>query len=195
MRRPQSWQQRRYANVVRQVLEFSCGSASLATLLTFFLSRPTTEFEVITLLRRRYPEEAAWREKQQRGFSFEDITFAAEQLGFQAQAARIEVAQLPHLAGPVIVHLNKGPWEHFSVLRASRAGFHYIADPIQGQMTMLDHEFRREFTGAVLAIWQRGARLANGSPLQAVRDGVSVERSLARAIQAAGPPGSFPVPF
>jgi uncharacterized protein len=195
MRRPQSWQQRRYANVVRQVLEFSCGSASLATLLTFFLARPTTEFEVITLLRQRYPEEAAWREKQERGFSFEDISFAAVQLGFQAQAARIEVAQLPQLAGPVIVHLNKGAWEHFSVLRASREGFHYIADPIQGQVTMLDHEFRREFTGAVLAVWRRGADLATGSPLQAVRDGVSVERSLSRAIQTAVPPPSIPIPF
>lgn len=195
MRRPQSWQERRYTSVVRQVLEFSCGSASLATLLTFFLGRPTTEAEVISLLRQRYPAEADWREKQLRGFSFEDITFAAEQLGFQAQAARIEVTQLSRLAGPVIVHLNKGSWQHFSVLRATRDGFHYIADPIQGQVTMLDHEFRREFTGAILAVWQRGATLATGSPLQAIRDGVSVERSLSRAIQTAVPPLAFPVPF
>ena len=195
MRRPQSWQQRRYANIVRQVLEFSCGSASLATLLTHFLGRPTTEAEVITLLRRRYPTEAEWRDKQVRGFSFEDIAFAAEHLGFQAQAARIEVAQLPQLAGPVVIHLNKGSWEHFSVLRASRGGFHYIADPIQGQVTMPDHEFRREFTGAILAVWQRGAALATGSPLQAIRDGVSVERSLSRAIQSAAPPLALPVPY
>jgi uncharacterized protein len=195
MRRPQSWQQRRYALVVRQVLEFSCGSASLATLLTHFLGRPTTEFEVITLLRRRYPAEADWRAKQQQGFSFEDITFAAEQLGFAAQAARIEVAQLPRIAGPLIVHLDKGEWQHFSVLRASRDGFHYIADPIQGMVTMLDHEFRREFTGAALAVWRRGAGLPSASPLQAVRDGVSVERSLSRAIQTAIPHTSTPIPF
>eukprot|EP01031_Cornospumella_fuschlensis_P012144 gene12144-biopygen10247 len=151
MRRPQSWQQRRFANVVRQVLEFSCGSASLATLLTFYQGRPTTEFEIITLLRQRYPGEEAWRTKQSQGFSFEDIIFAADRLGFAAQAARIEVPQLPQIAGPVIVHLDKGAWQHFSVLRASREGFHYLADPIQGQVTMLDGEFRREFTGAVLA--------------------------------------------
>ena len=195
MRRPQSWHQRRYALVVRQVLEFSCGSASLATLLTHFLGRPTTEFEVITLLRRRYPAEADWRAKQVQGFSFEDITFAAESLGFAAQAARIEVAQLRRIAGPLIVHLNKGSWQHFSVLRASREGFHYIADPIQGQVTMLDHEFRREFTGAVLAVWRRGAALATASPLQAIRDGVSVERSVSRAIQIAAPHAGFAIPF
>jgi len=195
MRRPQSWQQRRYAHVVRQVLEFSCGSASLATLLTHFLGRPTTEFEVITLLRQRYPAEADWRSKQEQGFSFEDISFAAAQLGFAAQAARIEVTQLPRIAGPLIVHLDKGRWQHFSVLRASRDGFHYIADPIQGQVTMLDHEFRREFTGAALAVWRQGDRPPTASPLQAVRDGVSVERTLSRAIQVAIPHTSMPIPF
>lgn len=195
MRRPQSWQQRRFANVVRQVLEFSCGSASLATLLTFYLARPTTEAEVITLLRQRYPGEEAWRTKQSQGFSFEDIIFAADRLGFAAQAARIEVPQLPQIAGPVIVHLDKGPWQHFSVLRASRDGFHYLADPIHGQVTMLDGEFRREFTGAVLAVWRRGQGLPGRSPLQAVRDGVSVERTLSRAIQTAVPAGGMPIPF
>lgn len=195
MRRPQSFQARRYANVVRQVLEFSCGSASLATLLTHFLGRPTTEAEVITLLRQRYPSEADWRGKQELGFSFEDLTFAADRLGFAAQAARIELAQLPRIAGPVIVHLNKGNWQHFSVLRAAQQGFYYIADPIQGQVTMLDHEFQREFTGAVLAVWRRGQGVPTASPLQAVRDGVSVERSTSRAIQTMVPHTSFVIPF
>jgi predicted double-glycine peptidase len=195
MRRPQSFQARRYANVVRQVLEFSCGSASLATLLTFFLGRPTTEAEVITLLRQRYPSDADWRGKQEAGFSFEDLTFAADRLGFAAQAARIELAQLPRIAGPVIVHLNKGAWQHFSVLRAAQQGFYYIADPIQGQVTMLDHEFRREFTGAVLAVWQRGQGFPSASPLQAVRDGVSVEHTTSRAIQSMVPHTSFVIPF
>ncbi len=195
MRRPQSWQERRFAHVVRQVLEFSCGSASLATLLSFYLGRPTTEGEVITLLRQRYPGEEAWRSKQQQGFSFEDLIFAADRLGFAAQAARIEVRQLPQIAGPVIIHLDKGPWQHFSVLRASREGFHYLADPIHGQVTMLDGEFRREFTGAVLAVWRRGQGLPATSPLQAVRDGVSVERTVSRAIQTAVPPAGLPIPF
>jgi len=195
MRRPQSWQERRFANVVRQVLEFSCGSASLATLLTFFLGRPTTEMEVITLLRQRYPEQADWRRKQEVGFSFEDIIFAAERLGFAAQAARIEVPQLRQITGPVIVHLNKGAWEHFSVLRVARDGFYYIADPIQGQVTMLDHEFRRQFTGAVLAVWRRGGTVPTVSPLQAVRDGVSVERSISRMINPPLPAAGFPIPF
>ncbi len=150
---------------------------------------------MITLLRQRYPSDADWRGKQDSGFSFEDLTFAAGRLGFAAQAARIEVPQLPRIAGPVIVHLNKGQWQHFSVLRAAQGGFYYIADPIQGQVTMLDHEFRREFTGAVLAVWRQGAGLPTRSPLQAVRDGLSVERTLSRAIQTAVPQAGFAIPF
>jgi hypothetical protein len=95
----------------------------------------------------------------------------------------------------VIVHLNKGRWQHFSVLRASRDGVHYMADPMQGQVTMLDHAFRREFTGAILAVWRRGEALATGSPLQAIRDGVSVERTLSRAIHNAVPSGGIPILF
>lgn len=193
--RPQSWQQRRFANIVRQALEFSCGSASLATLLTHFLGYQTTEADIITLLRRRYPAEVEWRARQQNGFSFEDLIFAADQLGFAAQAARIEVPQLPLIAGPLIVHLNKGTWQHFSVLRAARAGVHYIADPIQGQLTMLDHEFRREFTGAALAVWKRNASVPTASPLQAIRDGVSVESSLSHAIHSNIPAAGIRIPF
>ncbi|MBS7791135.1 hypothetical protein KTR66_14120 [Roseococcus sp. SDR] len=196
MRRPQSWQARRFQNVVRQVLEFSCGSASLATLLTHYLGRPTSEAEVIGMLMRRYPTEAEWARKQETGFSLEDLIFAAGQLGFAAQAARIAPRELPRIAGPVIIHLDKGEWEHFSVLRASRDGFHYLADPIRGQVTMLDDEFRREFTGAVLAVWRRGEGLPGTSPLQAVRDGVSVESTTARAIQGMVMPlTSFPIPY
>lgn len=195
MRRPQSYHQRRYAVVVRQVLEYSCGSASLATLLTYYLSTPTTEVQVITILRQRYPQPEDWQRKQATGFSFEDIIFAADRLGFAAQAARIDVAELPHLAGPVIVHLNKGEWQHFSVLRAARAGGYHMADPIQGEATMLEHEFRREFTGAVLAVWRRGEPLPRNSPLQAVRDGVSVETTISRAIQNALPHPAFVLPY
>jgi predicted double-glycine peptidase len=195
MRRPQSWQARRFSNVVRQVLEFSCGSAALATLLTHFLGRPTTEGEVISMLMRRYPTEAEWNRKQETGFSFEDLIFAADRLGFAAQAARIPVAELPRIAGPVIIHLDKGEWQHFSVLRATQQGFYYVADPIRGQVTMLDHEFRREFTGAVLAVWRRGQGFPSTSPLQAIRDGVSVETTLSRAIQGMVPYTSFVIPF
>lgn len=195
MRRPQSFQQRRYAVVVRQVLEYSCGSASLATLLTYHLATPTTEMEVIGILRQRYPGEEEWRQKQTAGFSFEDIIFAADRLGFAAQAARTGLAELPRMAGPVIVHLNKGDWQHFSVLRVARGGFYYMADPIQGLVTMMDDEFRREFTGAVLAVWRRGAPLPGHSPLQAVRDGVSVGATISRALRDAMPYPAFVLPY
>lgn len=195
MRRPQSYQARRYATVVRQVLEYSCGSASLATLITYFVGTPTTEADVIRILRERHPTDEAWLQKQEVGFSFEDLIFAADRLGFAAQAARIEVSQLPRIAGPVMVHLNKGSWQHFSVLRAARGGFFYLADPINGQVTLSEEEFRGEFTGAVLAVWRRGAGLATRSPLQAVRDGVSVERTVSRAIELTMPHVFIQPPF
>jgi hypothetical protein len=184
MRRPRSFHQRRFDNVVRQVLEFSCGSASLATVLTYFLNRPTTEAEVIAILKERYPTFEQWKEKSNDGFSFEDIIFAADKIGFRAEAARVGLAQLTRLDGPVIVHLNKGSWQHFTVLRRFHQGFAYLADPINGQVTMLDAEFAAEYTGSALAVWDPRRRLAKGSPLQAVRNGLRTDDILSGAINA-----------
>ncbi|MFN3448320.1 MAG: C39 family peptidase [Roseococcus sp.] len=197
MRRPLSWQQRRFRHVVRQVLEFSCGSASLATILTYFLGRPTGEADVIAVLRERYPTREAWRERAETGFSLGDLIFAAERLGFAAQAARVPLEQLGRVAGPLVVHLDKGRWQHFSVLRASHEGVFYLADPMVGQTSMLEGGFRREYTGAALAVWRRGEALPTRSPLQVIRDGISVERTLADAVRAVGlmPRGDFALPF
>lgn len=186
MRRPVSWHERRYSNVVRQVLEFSCGSASLATILSFYLNRPTGEAEVIGILRERYSTRETWTARAETGFSLADLIFVADRLGYAAQAARIQPDQLGRVAGPLVVHLNKGSWQHFSVLRATRNDVFYLADPIVGQTSMLGAAFRREYTGAALAVWQRGAALPERSPLQAIRDGISVERTIADAVRAAG---------
>jgi uncharacterized protein len=184
MQRPRSFHQRRFDNVVRQVLEFSCGSASLATVLTFFLSRPTTEAEVIGILKERYPTFEKWKEKSNDGFSFEDIIFAADQLGFRSEAARVGIEQLMRLDGPVIVHLNKGTWQHFTVLRRFHQGFAYLADPINGQVTILAEEFAQEYTGSALAVWDPRKRLSKRSPLQAVRNGLRTDEVLSGAINA-----------
>lgn len=197
MRRPVSWQRRRFQNVVRQVLEFSCGSASLATILTYYLGQPTGEVDVITVLRERYNTRELWQQRAETGFSLGDMIFAAERLGFAAQAARVPQSQLERVAGPLIVHLDKGTWQHFSVLRTTHGGVHYLADPIAGQTSMLADSFGREYTGAALAVWQRGVALPARSPLQTIRDGISVDRTLTHTVRAAGllPRGDFALPF
>ena len=50
----ETWKARRDARVVKQDADYSCGAASLATLLTHYYGRPTTEKDILDLLTARW---------------------------------------------------------------------------------------------------------------------------------------------
>src|SRR5688572_27113243 len=88
VRKPKSYTEIKYAVTVRQRLDFSCGGAAVATLLTHYWERPTAEIEVLDLLRSRYPGQD-WRTLQDKGFSLDDLIWVSNRLGFEAQAASL----------------------------------------------------------------------------------------------------------
>jgi uncharacterized protein len=147
-----SWQTLRTKDVVMQRFDFSCGAASVATLLTFFLGRPTSEQEALLIVRARYTPED-WKKKKDIGLSMEDLAFMAQTLGFQAQGGKLGLAALLKLNGPVIIHLDKGDFQHFTVFRGISGMTVYLADPILGTTGMSVGSFIEQFTGAVLAVW------------------------------------------
>ena len=147
-----SWTALRGKDVVLQRLDFSCGAASIATLATYFLGEPTTEEAALQIIRARYtPDE--WKKKKKDGLSMEDLAYIAKKLGFEAEGARLGLAALLKLNGPVIVHFNKGEFQHFSVLRGIDRMTVYLADPALGRVAMSMGMFVDQFTGAVLAVW------------------------------------------
>jgi predicted double-glycine peptidase len=153
--RPKSYLSLRYSHVIRQKLDYSCGAASLATVLSYFLQTRTTESDILTIVQRRYqiPE---WKGKVKEGLSFEDLQYAARQVGFNAEGGSIGFAGLRKLQAPVIVHLNKGTFQHFSVLRGFEGGAALLADSITGNTRLPPEVFFRQYTGVALAVWQEG---------------------------------------
>ncbi|WP_158673373.1 cysteine peptidase family C39 domain-containing protein [Bosea sp. FBZP-16] len=175
VRRPKSFLERRFDGVVGQTADFTCGAASVATILTYYWNRPTTEIEVLEIIRSRYTAEQ-WKNREGNGVSFDDLIFAAKKLGFQAAGAEIALEDLPKLAAPVILHLDKGKFQHFSVLRRAVSEVYYMADSIVGQTVLTLPDLRSQYTGKALAIAKRKADLPTGAALSAVRDGTSVSR-------------------
>lgn len=147
-----SWQQLRLQNVVPQRLDFSCGAASLATLSTFFLGKPVTEEQLLRIARARYSDDE-WKKKKQDGLSMEDLVFMAEQIGLKAEGGIMGLASLLKMNGPVIVHLDKKDFQHFTVVRGIHGMTVYLADPSVGVVPMSLGSFVDQFTGAVLAVW------------------------------------------
>jgi len=186
---PKTYKALKYAVTVRQALDFTCGGAALATVLTHYWNRETTELEVLKILQTRYPDAAAWKAKVKAGFSLEDLQFAAEALGFESQAAKAPTDSLEKLNGPVIVHLKKTEtYLHFSVLRKAAGGTFYLSDPILGMYAMTRAQFDAQYTGYLMAVWRKDGRLPRGSPLATVRDGLAVSPTMSEVLRQGSRP-------
>jgi predicted double-glycine peptidase len=131
---------RRDSGVVRQAFDYSCGSASLATLLTYGLGDAVDEAGLLrSLLRQLAPEELEALTRQ--GLSLTHLQSLAQQRGHKAQGFRIPQAQLHRLTRPVIVFIRPGGHEHFAVLKGLRGDRAYLADPTLGNVRMPLYRF------------------------------------------------------
>ena len=181
--RPVSLLALRYEATIPQRFDYTCGAASVATLLTYYWNTATTEAQVIAALRQRYSLDEIAR-RRDTGLSFDDLIFAADRLGFDAQGAQIALTELPKLQGPVIVQLTNDKFQHFVVLRRTGSGVYYVSDPIVGELAMAASEFRADFSGYALAIWRSDTPLPSGAKLMRPRDGVSVTNSMEKVLNA-----------
>ncbi|HEZ1542368.1 TPA: C39 family peptidase [Neisseria meningitidis] len=126
----QSWKERRDFNIVKQDLDFSCGAASVATLLNNFYGQKLTEEEVLEKL-----------DKEQMPASFEDMRRIMPDLGFEAKGYALSFEQLAQLKIPVIVYLKYRKDDHFSVLRGIDGNTVLLADPSLGHVSMSRAQF------------------------------------------------------
>ncbi|WP_025462783.1 C39 family peptidase [Neisseria meningitidis] len=126
----QSWKARRDFNIVKQDLDFSCGAASVATLLNNFYGQKLTEEDVLKKL-----------DKEQMPASFEDMRRIMPDLGFEAKGYALSFEQLAQLQIPVIVYLKYRKDDHFSVLRGIDGNTVLLADPSLGHVSMSRAQF------------------------------------------------------
>lgn len=154
----QTWQSRKYAHVVRQQTDFTCGAASLSTISNYFYERKIPESKFTQAIRQRYSDEA-WHLKEKEGLSLLDVKLAAEALGFMSEGLKMTIEDAAALQGPVIVHLDKGYVKHFSVLRGIEGNRAYLADPVLGNLRLPLPQFARQWSGYALAVWVDGLPL------------------------------------
>lgn len=143
-------------NVVKQATDYSCGAASLATLLIYYYGEMTSEAEILALLQAGLTQEEL-QAKNERGFSLLDLKRAANVKGYQAAGFRLTPGQLGQLAAPVIVYVEPLGYKHFAVLRGVRDGYIYLADPSRGNLRMRLERFSLEWEqGIIFALGKAG---------------------------------------
>jgi uncharacterized protein len=142
----------RYQDVVMQKWDMSCGSAALATLLTYDLGDPVGERAVATtMLRRTDPLKV-----RVRGFSFLDLQQYAEQRGYEADGyGKLSFSDLISLL-PAIVPVEFQRSDHFIVVRRVLDGEVHFADPAFGRRTLPIATFERVWVQKVAFTVHRG---------------------------------------
>ena len=138
-----SWKTLRDARIVKQDLDYSCGAASLATLLNSFYGQNVTEEALLKAM-----------DKDDGRASFEDMARVLPQFGFRAQGFAASWEQLARLKRPVILYVKHRKDDHFSVLRGIGGDTVWLADPSLGNRTYSREQF--------LAMWRTRADADDG---------------------------------
>ncbi|MDQ3775481.1 MAG: C39 family peptidase [Pseudomonadota bacterium] len=148
----------RDVHVVRQHLDFSCGAAALATLMSYYYGEQTSEQELLDLLdiqlEKLTPEQLA--RKKRSGFSLLDLKNVAQQKGYRGAGVQLSLAQLRELVAPVIVYLHPSDYHHFAVLRGIAGDRVFLADPSRGNLRMSTARFLSEYGGVVFVLGKPG---------------------------------------
>ena len=138
----------RSKNIVKQSLDYSCGPASLATLLSYYFDDKVTEADILESLLSTTSVEKI---KAKKGFSLLDLKRFAVGRGYDVVGYKMDLEFLVELDKPVLVPVNIKEYSHFVIFRGLKGDRVFLADPVLGNMTMKADKF--------LKIWQAGIGL------------------------------------
>jgi predicted double-glycine peptidase len=128
---------RAFKTTMRQQYDFSCGSAAVATLLTFHYQRPTSEQQVFQFM-YEHGNQAKIREV---GFSMLDMKVFLEANGYRADGFEATIEQMGASAVPAIVLLQDNGYNHFVVVKGVKNKNVLIGDPALGSRIVSRPEF------------------------------------------------------
>ncbi|WP_286771955.1 C39 family peptidase [Sphingomonas sp. 66-10] len=146
--RVRSWAEIPFRTIVRQRFDFSCGSAAVATLLTYQYDTPTDEAAPF----RAMYDKGDQPKIRQKGFSLLDMKNYLVGRGFAAQGYRLGIEDMRALEKPMIALINVRGYTHFVVIKGARDGRVLIGDPARGLIKISDAEFAKMWSGIALII-------------------------------------------
>lgn len=149
-----SWSEMRDKNLTKQEYDYSCGAASLSSILEHYYGlKNASEKEILdTVLLKKgidinQKEEIQFDDemKQKAHLSFYDMVGYAEDRGFRAFGLAVDLPALYELKAPVIIYVKVRNIEHFSVLKGIDSKFVYLADPSFGNIKVSVAKFVEMF--------------------------------------------------
>ncbi len=143
-----SLKEARFQSVYRQQLDFSCGSAALASLLTFHYERPTSEREALVAMWENGDQEKIRR----LGFSLLDMKKYLASRGLRADGFEASIDDLGKAGVPAIVLVNMNNYKHFVVVKGVRGDEVLVGDPAFGVNIIPREKFDAMWNGILFVI-------------------------------------------
>jgi len=143
-----SLEERRFAGVVRQRYDFSCGSAALATLLRHHYDYDVEEERAFRGMWARGDREQI----RKVGFSLLDMKRWLASRGIAADGYQVSLEQISQTAVPGIALISIKNYRHFVVLKGVRESEVLLGDPSLGLTTMPRAEFEASWNGVYFVL-------------------------------------------
>lgn len=136
----------KWDTVIKQQYDFSCGSAAVATLLTYHYDRTTTEAEVFKAM----IEEGDRDKIRAQGFSMLDMKRYLDDQGLNADGFRMSLDDFIEIGVPAITLIDTGGYKHFVVIKGIEDGNVLVGDPAVGTVVVPRTHFQTLWSGIVL---------------------------------------------
>jgi predicted double-glycine peptidase len=143
-----SWWAIPFRSVVRQQYDFSCGSAAVATLLTYHYDHRMPESSVFMAMWEKGDRPTI----KKAGFSMLDMKQYLDSIGYRTDGFRLTMDQLRQTQRPGIVLLDLKGYKHFVVVKGIRGDKVLVGDPMLGLGQYRAKEFAKLWNGIFLAI-------------------------------------------
>lgn len=178
---------RAFNRVWHQQFDFSCGSAALATLLTFQYDRPIDE---TTVFKEMYTV-GDQNQIRAKGFSLLDMKRFLEARGYTADGVSSPLETLAGLGIPAIALITDHGYRHFVVVKGADKYRVLLGDPALGMRTLPRRDFEAARVGKIFFVIRSHRNLAHfnsrldwgGTLRLSLRDAIDIDiRSLALEI-------------
>jgi predicted double-glycine peptidase len=151
-----SLKEARYKSTIHQKYDFSCGSAAVATLLTYQYGYPMNE-QVAFEQMYTHGDQAKINKE---GFSLLDIKRFLGTNGFEADGFKVPLDRLEKENLPAIVLINEKGYHHFVVIKGMRNDRVLVGDPARGTRVIPLSHFMTVWTNGLLFVIHNRRNLA-----------------------------------
>ncbi len=143
-----SWRDLPFKTVKHQAFDYSCGSAAVATLMTYVYNKPTSEKAVFKEMFARGNKSKIRRE----GFSMLDMSNYLNAHGLKAKGYKISESVIEKHRLPFIALVNNNGYNHFVVVKTIEPDRVLVGDPNTGNVEYSREKFTQMWNGLALVV-------------------------------------------